>query len=77
MQLRKTTAGFEPAWKGMEENVGLKIWRIEKFEVGSFVFDNFLTSAQEKKKQALLHSTTLARLVTYLYGLNNTFFQNC
>ncbi|XP_067044732.1 gelsolin-like protein 2 [Acropora muricata] len=31
--LRKTTAGFEPAWKGMEENVGLKIWRIEKFEV--------------------------------------------
>lgn len=49
IQLRKTTAGFEPAWKGMEENVGLKIWRIEKFEVGSFVFDNFLTSAQEKK----------------------------
>ena len=48
MQLRKTTAGFEPAWKGMEENVGLKIWRIEKFEVGSFVFDNFLTSAQAK-----------------------------
>ena len=32
----------------MEENVGLKIWRIEKFEVGSFVFDNFLTSAQAK-----------------------------
>lgn len=31
--------------------MGLKIWRIEKFEVGSFVFNNFLTSAKKKTKK--------------------------
>ncbi|XP_068673212.1 gelsolin-like protein 2 isoform X2 [Montipora foliosa] len=31
--LKKSSAQHEPAWRGMEDNVGLRVWRIEKLEV--------------------------------------------
>ncbi|XP_046363474.1 gelsolin-like protein 2 [Haliotis rufescens] len=32
-QVKKESAESEPAWKGSGQNVGLQIWRIEKFKV--------------------------------------------